>query len=52
MRSVYFVEQKQKSQLQLQLKKEKIIFKDADNYVHHAAESYIVVARILNKEKY
>lgn len=35
MRSVYFVEQKQKSLLQRQLKKEKIIFKAVVNYVRH-----------------
>ena len=50
MRSVYFVEQKQKSQLQRQLKKEKIIFKAVVNYVRRVAESYIVAVRTLNKK--
>lgn len=52
MRSVYFVEQKQKSQLQRQLKKEKIIFTVVVNYVRHAAEKYIVAARTLSRRSY
>lgn len=50
MRSVYFVEQKQKSLLQRQLKKEKIIFKAVVNCVRHAVVRYIVVVRTLNKK--
>lgn len=52
MRSVYFVGQKQKSQLQRQLKREKIIFKAVANYVHHAVEKYIVAVRTSSRRSY
>ena len=50
MRSVYFVEQKQKSPIPCQLKEEKIIFKAVVNYVRHAVVRYIVEVRTLNKK--
>ena len=50
MRSVYFVEQKQKSPLQQQLRREKIIFKVVDSYVPNVDVRYIVAVRILNNK--